>query len=86
MFIYFEGGGAVRRGERERILSRLHAERKAQCGAPSHEVWDHDLSQNQESDAQQTEPTGAPKLKKKKKNLEILIEMALKDVVDHKKK
>ena len=33
--------------ERERILSRLHAQHRAQCGVRSHNPgWDHDLRQN----------------------------------------
>ena len=53
------GGGAEREGERERerernrerIPSRLHAQHRAQLEAGTHKLQDHDLNQNQESDA-----------------------------------
>ena len=43
-------GGGIEKG-RPRIPS---SQRKAQCGAQTHEPWDHDLSRNPESDAQRT--------------------------------
>ena len=59
MFVYFERGSVcvhtceqARGRERgwERIPSRLHTQCEAWCRAHSHELWDHDLSQNQELD------------------------------------
>ena len=45
--------GRGRQSGRERIPSGLH-------GARTHEPWDHDLSQNQESDTSLTEPPRHP--------------------------
>ena len=42
-------GGAEREGERHRIQSRLQAlscQHRARCGARTHRLWDHDLSQS----------------------------------------
>ena len=58
MFIYFwerqreheQGRGRVRERGRHRIWSRLLAlscQHRARCGAWTHELWDHDLSQSQ---------------------------------------
>ena len=47
-----------REKERERILSRLHTQHR------SPRPGDHDLSLNQESGAQPTEPPRCPKLDK----------------------
>ena len=48
-------GGAERERKKERERENPKKtpclQRRAQCGARSHEPWDHDLSQNQESDA-----------------------------------
>ena len=41
---------ATRAAQRQRILSRLCTECGTQRGAQYHELWDHDLSQNQELD------------------------------------
>ena len=57
-----QGGGEGKR-ERERILSRLHAQCEAQQGAQSHEPRDHNLSRNQELDVQHTEPPRHPGVK-----------------------
>ena len=46
--------------ERKRILSRLYTQHGAYHGAQSHELWDHDLSWNQESDAYLIEPPMCP--------------------------
>ena len=54
-----ESKGVAERGG-ERILSRLHALHRALHRARSHEPWDHDLSRNQESDDQPTEPPRWP--------------------------
>ena len=54
---------ASRRGaEREnpKQLQALSCQHRAQCGAQTHELQDHDLSRNQESDAQRTEPPRCP--------------------------
>ena len=62
MFIYFERGGEDQRGSREKENSKQapHSQDKAQCGTQFQELWDHDLSLNQESDAKRTEPPGCP--------------------------
>ena len=51
MCIYFWERQSVSRGglerEEDRIQSRLQAlsyQHRAQCGAPTHELWDHDLT------------------------------------------
>ena len=62
-FIYFkERAGKCVRGKkgRKRSLSRLPAEPRARPGAVVPPPWDHDLSQNQESAAQPTEPPRRP--------------------------
>ena len=41
---------------RERIKQAPRCQHRAQCGTQTHKPWDHDLSQNQELDAQPTEP------------------------------
>ena len=53
------GGGAEREGGR-RSSSRLLAQGRARCGARAREPRGHDLSQNQESGAQLTEPPRRP--------------------------
>ena len=53
---YVSRGGA----ERENSKQAPHCQRRAQCGARSRELWDHDLSWNQESDASPTEPPRCP--------------------------
>ena len=52
----------VREGQRERENPKqaLHSRHKCQCMAWTQELWDHDLSQNQELDVQQTEPPRCP--------------------------
>ena len=50
--------GGVR--ERERITSRLCCQCGARRGAWCQKLWDHDLSQNQESDPYLTEPPRCP--------------------------
>ena len=51
-----EGG---REGGRERILSRLHTAWSLMQGSVT-QPWDHDLTQNQELNAQPTEPPRCP--------------------------
>ena len=46
---YEQGRGTER--ERENPKQALCCQCRAWCGAQSHELWDHDLSQNQESEA-----------------------------------
>ena len=46
--------------DRENPKQALCCQHKAQCGAQSHELWDHDLSWNQKSDTQPTEPARHP--------------------------
>ena len=69
-FIYFETEreknnmsrrGAEREGERENPKQTLHFQHRAWCGSQAHESWDHDPSQNQELEAQPTEPSGNPR-------------------------
>ena len=48
-------------GERENPKQALHCQPRARCGAQSYEPQDHDLSQNQESDAQPTEASRCPR-------------------------
>ena len=84
LFIYWD-----RETEREREGERAQqgrdrgAERESQagsmllalCWAQSHKPWDHDLSQNQELDAQSTEPPRCPNsetLKELRTNSSIL--------------
>jgi len=54
------GWGKGRRRGRGIIPSRLHAQCRARCGGSIPEPWDHNLGQNQESDAQRTEPPRHP--------------------------
>ena len=51
-------GGAEREGERD--PSRLCVATQSATWGSFHEPWDHDLSQNQESDAKPTEPPRRP--------------------------
>ena len=44
-------GGAGREGERENPKQAPHSVCGSQCGALTHKLQDHDLSQNQDSDA-----------------------------------
>ena len=53
------GGGKGRGRGRERISNRLPTECGDCCGALSLPPWEHDMSWNQRSDAQPTEPPGA---------------------------
>ena len=59
-FFFFLGvlgvGGA--QGERKRIPIRLHTHAEPDMGLST--PWDHDLSQNQELDAQPAEPPSCP--------------------------
>ena len=48
--------------ESENPKQALCCQRWAWCGAWTHELWDHDLSWNQESDAQLTKPPRRPRL------------------------
>ena len=57
MHVHVHAGGG---GERENLKQALYCQRRAPCGAWTHEPWDHDLSRNQESDAQLTEPPRRP--------------------------
>ena len=57
-FIYFWERG-VGEGQREKILSQLPAQCEPDAGSIS-QPQDHDLSQNQESDIQLTEPPRHP--------------------------
>ena len=48
-FIYFERGKEQGRGrERKNPKQVLQFQHRAWCGARTHKLWDHDLSQNQE--------------------------------------
>ena len=53
------GEGQRKKG---RLLSRLHAQREARGRTWISQLWDHDLSQNQESYTQLTEPHRHPAL------------------------
>ena len=54
----------VGEGQRERIPSKLHTiNTKPNMGLDPMNREDHDLSQNQESDLNQTEPSRRPKKK-----------------------
>ena len=55
-------GGTEGDGERENPKQALHCLHGAWCEAQTWELWDHDLSQNQELDAQPAEPPGTPQL------------------------
>ena len=46
--------------ERQNPKQALHCEHRAQHGVKTHEQGDHDLSRNQETDAQPTEPCRHP--------------------------
>ena len=48
------------RERRENVKQALHSAQRSRQGSIPRR-WDHDLSQNQESDAQLTEPPGHPK-------------------------
>ena len=52
------GGGAEREGEN--LKQALRCQHRAWHRTQSHKPWDHDLSRNQESDAQLTEPPRCP--------------------------
>ena len=63
LFISERDRGQVGRGRergRESISSRLRAQPRARCGGRTHQLGDHDLSRNQEADAQWTEPPRRP--------------------------
>ena len=47
-------------GQRENPKQSPHCQCRTWCGAQTRELWDHDLSRNQESDAQPTEPPRHP--------------------------
>ena len=52
-FVYFEresGRGRKTGRERENPKKTPHCQHRARCGAQFHELWDHDLSRDQESD------------------------------------
>ena len=55
-----DGGGAERGDTESEGSSRLWGVSRVWRGARTHEAWDHDLSQNQKSDAQLTEPPRDP--------------------------
>ena len=46
------GGGSEREGEREYPKQAPHCQYRAGCGARTHKPWDHDLSRNQELNAE----------------------------------
>ena len=52
-------GGAEREGERENLKESPHRQHGAWLGFKLMKLWDPNLSQNQESDAQPSHP-GAP--------------------------
>ena len=63
--IYWEGERECVQEEgreigRERIPAGSMESMCTPCGAQTHKPWDHDPSQNQESDAQPTEPLRCP--------------------------
>ena len=60
MFIYLLGGG-VGRG-RENPKQALRCQHRAQRGARTHELWDHNLSRNQEWTLNQLSHQGAPQI------------------------
>ena len=63
LFILKEGrGGKRERGERENPNQAPHCQHRAQCRAQTCKLPDGDLSQNQELDAQPTEPPRDPDL------------------------
>ena len=53
-------GEEQRERERENPKQAQLCQRRARHGARSHKLWDHDLSWNQESDPQLTEPPRCP--------------------------
>ena len=55
----YAGEGQRERG-RENLKQDPHCQCAVWCEAWSHEPWDPDLSRNQESDIQPTEPPGSP--------------------------
>ena len=50
-YVHVSGGVAEREEETENPNQALHFEYRAWYGAWSHGPWEHDLNQNQESDA-----------------------------------
>ena len=54
--IYFEGAEGQSERERGNPKQALHCQHRAQYGVRSHKLRGHDLSQNQESDVEPTEP------------------------------
>ena len=64
-----QAGEGHTKGKRENPKQAPHCQQGAQCGAWTHEPWDHDLSWNLQLDASSTEPPRYPKwihLKKKR--------------------
>ena len=61
MFIYLPRGGGERKREKER---RRERESQAASVEPNRglDLWDHDISQNQGSDAQLNEPSRCPQI------------------------
>ena len=57
------------RGKGQRKREKIHTEHGAWCGAQSPGLWGHDLSRNQESDTQLTEPPRRPLLAFSKYNV-----------------
>ena len=55
-----KGVGRGRERERENSKQVPHCQCRAPCGARTHKPRDHDLSQNQELDAQSPEPPRCP--------------------------
>ena len=53
-------GEEQRESRRENLKQALHCLRGAQRRVQTHELWDHDLNRNQESDAQPSQPLGSP--------------------------
>ena len=60
-----EGGLGKRQREREKENPKqaLHCQHGAQCQAQTDQAWDHELSRNQQSDVQPTEPPRHPIIK-----------------------
>ena len=54
------GGGAEREGEPKQALQALSCQLRAWCGALTHELWDHDLSQSWSRAPNQLSHPGAP--------------------------
>ena len=57
-YMHMSRTGTGREGDRGSKGSMLTVD--SQCGAWTHKLWDHDLSWNQESNAQPTEPPRGP--------------------------